>query len=208
MPDSVEEKSPFDTSDRIPPGAFGGKTEVNVGFEHFVNVSKYRSIMIVSTVALVAAILGLVSWSFRLPRESFFQELSIVLASGIATFVGTPVIVKFAAGRREYVLPVLLLIAVGCGFSAAEKKGVIQELLVETSVALCLLVALEMLLHRFMESVRESYKAAEANISKRATDLEERVRQFDLRAGGHGYGATDQYATESNLPEKPEGCGE
>jgi hypothetical protein len=204
MPETEEDKSPFDTTDRMPPGTFGSKIEVNVGFEHFLNVTKYRTIVIVSTVALVVAILGLVFWSFRLPRESFFQELSIVLASGIATFVGTPVIVRFAAGRREYVLPVLLLIAVGCGFSAAEKQGVIQELLVETSVALCLLVALEMLLHRFMESVRESYKTAEAAISKRATDLEERVRQFDLRAGGHGYGASDQYTIKPEVPKKPE----
>jgi hypothetical protein len=204
MPETEEEKSPFDTTDRIPPGAFGGKTEVNVGFEHFVNITKYRSTVIFSTVALVAAISGLVFWAFRLPEETFLHELSIVLASGIATFVGTPVLVKFAAGRREYVLPVLLLIAVGCGFSAAEKQGVIQELLVETSVALCLLVALEMLLHRFMESVRESYKTAEADISKRANELEERVRQFDLRAGGHGYGAIDQYINKSDVPEKPE----
>jgi flagellar biogenesis protein FliO len=184
------------------PGAFGGMTEVNVGFEHFVNVTKYRSIVIFSTLALVVAIVGLVFWSFRLLQESFFQELSIVLASGIATFVGTPVVVKLATGRREYVLPPMLLIAVGCGFFAHEKTGVVQELLVETSVALCLLIALEMLLHRFMESVAESYKAAEANISKRATDLDERVRQFDLRAGGHGYGASDQYMVKPEVPKK------
>ena len=200
-----EEKSPFDPSDRIPPGAFGGRTEVNVGFEHFVNVTKYRSAVIFSTLALVAAILGLVFWAFRLPEETFLHELSIVLASGIATFVGAPVLVKLAAGRREYVLPVLILIAVGCGFSAADEHGVIQELLVETSVALCLLVALEILFHRFMESVRESYKATEAGILKRANDLDERVRQFDLRAGGHGYGGIDQYADRPAEPKKPEG---
>jgi hypothetical protein len=203
-----EEKSPFDTSDRMPPGTFGGNTEVNVGFEHFLNVTKYRTIIIVSTGALVAAILGLVFWSFHLPRETFFHELSIVLASGIATFVGTPVIVKFAAGRREYVLPVLLLIAVGCGFSAAEKQGIIQELLIETSVALCLLVALEMLLHRFMESVRESYKSKEADISKRAAELEERVLQFDRRAGGHGYGAMDEHESTPSAPGALGECGE
>lgn len=203
----AEEKSPFDTTDRMPPGAFGGRTEVNVGFEHFVNVTKYRSLVIFSTLALVAAILGLVFWAFRLPEETFLHELSIVLASGIATFVGTPVLVKLAAGRREYVLPPLLLIAVGCGFSAADTHGVIQELLVETSVALCLLVALEMLLHRFMESVRESYKAAEADISKRANELDDRVRQFDRRAGGHGFGAIDQFTNKPDTAEKTEECG-
>ena len=152
----------------------------------------------------MAAVIGLIYLSFHLPKDGFGQELSIVLASGIATFLGTPIIVKLSSNRRGYVLPVVLLMSFACVWLATGKQGVIRALLVEAAVALCLLVALEVILHRFLKSVRDRYQLAEHALSQKANELDEREKQFDFRSGGHGFGAPDQFEEQPKEPKNSE----
>ncbi|MGH9685072.1 MAG: hypothetical protein ACRD4S_15845 [Candidatus Acidiferrales bacterium] len=204
MPENAPEEaapsaapSPFDATGRMPPGTFGGRTEINVGLGHFVNLVKYKPIIILVIAALLAATVGLVYWSFRLPSDSFLQELSVSLAAGIATFLGTPLIVKISAKRRGRVLPLVVILSLACGYLAFRENGDIRALLLEAAVALGLLVALEMIVHQLLESVRKKYEAAERALSNKVNTLEERVLSFDPKAGGHGMGAIDQFNDQS-----------
>jgi hypothetical protein len=182
-----------DPLSNIPPGAFGADPEKYIEFGHFVNVTKYRSAVVLTTLGLMAAVIGLIYLSFHLPKDGFGQELSIVLASGIATFLGTPIIVKLSSNRRGYVLPVVLLMSFACVWLATGKQGVIR-----------LLVALEVILHRFLKSVRDRYQLAEHALSQKANELDEREKQFDFRSGGHGFGAPDQFEEQPKEPKNSE----
>lgn len=184
-----------------PPGSFGGPLHFDLVVDHVLNIAKYRGAVFVAFGALALLMLGLICLAFQLKDESFGQELSIVFAAGIATFLGTPLIVKLSSKRRRHVIPIVVLLALGCGFWAFFAEGALRALLVEGGVSLLLIVALEILFHRFLESFRETYRSAE---EKRQEELDAWTQRFQdkvdewnrehgLEITGHGFGSIDDY---------------
>lgn len=112
------------------------------------------------------AILWLVNKAFNLPAESFYQELCVVSASGIATFLATPVIIKASAKHRWAVLPLTLFLAAACIVIAFLEEGVLRALLIEATIALLLITGLELMFHQFVHVLHARYKAAEQDLEE------------------------------------------
>lgn len=114
-----------------PPESFGGPLHVDLVVDHILNIAKYKGAVFVAFGALGLLMLGLICLAFQLKDESFGQELSIVFAAGIATFLGAPLVVTLSSKRRRYVIPIIVLLALGCGFWAFLAEGLLRALLVE-----------------------------------------------------------------------------
>lgn len=159
----------------------------NPFFEHpwkyVLNYASYKILILGSVAFLVFADYWLIRRAFQQPEHSFLAEFYLVLAAGMATFLAAPVIVACAEKWRVATVTLVLLTSILCGYAAFWREGTLGSLLVEASVSLLLLVALEMLFHRFKEAARKSYEEV-----KRKLDEGEEEEPSEPSEGDESYG--------------------
>jgi cytosine/uracil/thiamine/allantoin permease len=157
MPNPEPEERPYDDVLDINPFFLNPK-------KYFANYVRHKAVVLGSLFALMYVDYWLIRKAFYLPEHSFFSEVCVVLATGIATFLATPVIIACASKQREVTVSIVLLASVLCGFAAYWREGALGSLLVEASVALLLLVALEVMFHHFTETVQKSYEEIKSRL--------------------------------------------
>jgi hypothetical protein len=198
--------TPFDQDGNfeLPPGSFGVPLHLeslDSALNEAINRSKYKTSIFVAFFVLAAGMMALVVWSFYQSRDSFGQEMCVVVAAGIATFLGTPLVVKLNSKRRDLAVPGAVAFAFGASAIAVFADNPLRGLLIESSVSVVLIMALEIAFHHLMKSVRERYKEAEAQRIKDEAlgreNLEAEKRTFDEKVAeweaqheivGHGLG--------------------
>jgi hypothetical protein len=130
------------------------------------NGLKLVVLLSVAFVVLLLAIVWLVNKAFTLPEASFYHDLCVVSASGIATFLGTPIIIKASAKHRWTVAPPMLLLAAACVVLAFLKAGTVRALLIEAAVAILLIIALELIFHQFIHVLHARYEDAQKELEE------------------------------------------
>lgn len=193
----------------LPPGSAGTPLHLDLAIAHALNFTKYKGCLFIAFASVVLTMVALIYLAFLSQPESFRQELSIVFAAGIATFLGTPIVIKLSSRRRRYVMPVVLILALGCGVVAYFQENPLRALLVEAGVSLILIVALEISFDRLLESLRETYRMAEEKrereLADREADFDDKVDEWNRRHGitviGHGFGAIDDFE-DPNAPKE------
>ena len=168
----------------IPPGTFGSPV-LGAEIDYFLSRTKYR-VSIFSGYALLGLIwAGLVFFAFRLRSDSFAQELCVVLSAGVATFLGTPIILKLGSKWRDVTIPIFLALSVGCCSLASGLETPLRSILLEASVSLILILALEMLFHVYLKAANQSLSAAEAAFKENKAEFRRAVDEWNEN---HPYG--------------------
>jgi hypothetical protein len=161
-------------------------------WKYFSNYVRYKSVILGSLAVLLFADYWLIRQAFRLPDYSFLSEVCVVLAAGITTFLAAPVIVGFAAKRRGLTISVVLLASLLSAWIAFWHEGVLGSLLIEASVALLLLAALEMLLRHFTEVVQKSYEEVKSRLDAGEAEEDPEPPDAPERTFGYPFGEPDQ----------------
>jgi len=162
----------------IPPGAFGTPSPGRGRARYWLSI--------VVGYALLALILaGLIFYAFRLPADSFAQELCVVLSAGLATLLGTPIILKLGSKWRDATILIVLALAVGCCSLAGGQEAPLRSILLEASVALILILALEWLFHLYLKAVGRALSVAKAAYDDEMAEFRRAVDEWNE---SHPYG--------------------
>jgi hypothetical protein len=141
-------------------------------WKYFANYVRYKTLTVGLILSLVLIALFCMREAFRLPDNPFLSEFLVVLTAGIGTFLIAPIVVACAARWRGVTVGGVLLISALCAFAAFWREGTLGSLLVEASVSLVLLVALEMLFHHLVKSTQLAYEKRKEALDRGAGDEE------------------------------------
>lgn len=144
----------------------GGESPIAPMWTKLYNSAKFVAILSIAFGILVCIVVWLIYKSFRLPDTSIYQELCVVSAAAITTFLGTPIVIKFSAKQRWLVVPLMLALAVTCIAFAFFREGVLRNLLVEAAVAMLLIIGLELMFHQSIHVVHARYQAAQKDLDE------------------------------------------
>jgi hypothetical protein len=163
---------------QIPPGAFGSPLfGLKIGY--LIDLARYKGLILFSYAVLIFLLIELIRWAFRLPTDSFGQELCVVVSAGIGTFLGTPVILTLGSKWRKLTVPVVLVSSAGCCILAVCQEAPLRALLLEASVSLVLILALEMLFHHYVKAVNRALKSAKDEYVGAVQDFRNQVDEWN-----------------------------
>jgi hypothetical protein len=163
--------------------------------------SLFGLVYVVSFLVLVSTVAVLFVVAIDANEGSFKQHLSVEISAGIVIFLFSPLIIA-ASGKwkwRAEVATAIAAVALGIGGLVAE--GVARLYLIEASVALGLLVVLEIMFRRWQKFIDRAYSGV---LDKIRTERES--KRVDVPVPFAGSGFSEEINPENNPSNPAEDC--
>ena len=146
---------------------------------------RWRRRVLKAALALVSA--GTVYAAYRQPLDSYPQALLIESGAGLALFLAVAPVLRAARHHRTLVVVGVLILSPVLAIAGNLSSGVARSLFVDAAVGSLFVVALDLMIDRWLAAVSRAESAARAKLKEAGERIERADSYLDYKYAVHDY---------------------